>query len=418
MYLEDDGGTRLCDGLAACADVGKPVVVLKVGSTPAGARAAAAHSASLAGDQKVFRALIEEAGALWANDVHELLELAKGFATRRSAPRGPGLAIMTCSGGDSAQGADEVAVHGLELPQLSPATRERLGELLPSAATVANPLDYTAMIWGDGASIRDLIRALGEDPDVDQVLVFYDEPADMTGPPAESWAAVRDGIIEGASVSAVPTMISSTLPELLDDASAWVFAQAGVPTAAGLRTGVRCAAALAAPGGTQREARRLREIAAAARAASATRDGRAGGWLAEHDAKALLRGHLLPVVDGRLVADEADAVGALDEFGGRIALKLSATTVQHKSELGAPPTGGCSPSRWRPATAQACSPSRWRTPGSSCLSRRIPMGSCRRLWSGSAGSGPRCSPTSRSCRSQRTRSGSNARCVRCAGRRC
>src|SRR5205807_7693540 len=51
LYLEDDGGPRLCDGLAACAEAGIAMVVLKVGSSPAGARAAAAHSAALAGDQ-------------------------------------------------------------------------------------------------------------------------------------------------------------------------------------------------------------------------------------------------------------------------------------------------------------------------------------------------------------------------------
>ena len=62
LYLEDDGGPRLCEGLAACAQAGVRVVVLKVGSSPAGARAAAAHSAALAGDQRVFRSLIEEAG--------------------------------------------------------------------------------------------------------------------------------------------------------------------------------------------------------------------------------------------------------------------------------------------------------------------------------------------------------------------
>ncbi len=57
-----------------------PVVVLKVGSTSAGAAAASAHSGALAGDQRVFRSLIEEAGAVWAADVHELLELSKTLA--------------------------------------------------------------------------------------------------------------------------------------------------------------------------------------------------------------------------------------------------------------------------------------------------------------------------------------------------
>ena len=127
LYLEDDGGPRLCEGLAACAAAGVRVAVLKVGESPAGALAAAAHSGALAGDQRVFRALIEEAGGLWAEDLHELLELSKTLAARSRAPAGRrgrraagrglgrgrrGLAILTCSGGDSAQGADEAARLG------------------------------------------------------------------------------------------------------------------------------------------------------------------------------------------------------------------------------------------------------------------------------------------------------------------
>ena len=160
----------------------RAVSVLKVGSSATGARAAAAHSGALAGDQRVFRSLVAEAGAVWADDVHDLLELAKTQAGRRRGAgrrlcRRAGLAIMTCSGGDSAQGADEAALLGLELPELSPATRERLAALLPSAATAANPLDYTSMVWGDVVALSELIRSLGEDPAIGLVLVFYDQPA-------------------------------------------------------------------------------------------------------------------------------------------------------------------------------------------------------------------------------------------------
>jgi acyl-CoA synthetase (NDP forming) len=332
LYLEDDGGPRLCEGLAACAQAGVRVVVLKVGSSPAGARAAAAHSAALAGDQRVFRSLIEEAGAIWAGDVHELLELAKALSVPGATRARDGLAIVTCSGGDSAQGADEAASGGLELPPLAPATRERLREQLPTAATVANPLDYTAMIWGDSDAIGGLVSTIGEDPDVGQVLVFYDQPAGLTGAVEESWRAVRDGIINGARDSPAPTMVASTLPELLDDAAAWRFAQSGVPAVAGLRTGIRCAAAMRTPTG---DPGRLREIAAFAQAASVGTAGAGDArWLGEHETKALLREAGVNVVDGRVVADADDAALALDEFGGHIALKLSGASVQHKSELG------------------------------------------------------------------------------------
>jgi acyl-CoA synthetase (NDP forming) len=342
LYLEDDGGPRLVDGLAACAEAGVPVVVLKVGRSTAGARAAAAHSGALAGDQRVFRSLVDEAGAVWADDVHELLELAKTIAVRRTARgRGAdraevpsaadGLAIMTCSGGDSAQGADEAQRLGLTLPELAPETCARLAELLPSAATVANPLDYTAMIWGNVNALGELVRALGEDPSIGQVLVFYDQPHGLTGAPEASWRAVREGVMLGARLSPVPTLVSSTLPELLDDAAAGEFADAGVPAAAGLRTGLRCAAAL--HDGRVADPARLREIAAAARAAAAGAGD--GEWAAEHEAKALLRGAGIAVPDGRTVADEDDAVAAWRELGGPVALKLSAALVQHKTDLNA-----------------------------------------------------------------------------------
>ena len=111
MFLEEDGdGERLAAALARCAERGIGVAVLKVGASEAGARAASAHTGALAGDQRVFRALVEEAGAAWARDPHELLELARVLAEPRARPRGDGgLAILTCSGGDSGIAADEAA---------------------------------------------------------------------------------------------------------------------------------------------------------------------------------------------------------------------------------------------------------------------------------------------------------------------
>jgi len=354
LYLEADGdGALLCDALAECLEHGVGVAVLKVGESPAGAAAAAAHTGAVAGDQRVFRALVEEAGGAWAEDVHDLLELAKALAVpartlRKGSDPIEGLAVLTCSGGDSALAADECARMGLSLPPLSDGTAARLRELLPDAATVGNPLDYTALIWGDVERLRDIVVAVGEDPAIDRVLVFYDQAADVAAEDsgrAASWAAVREGIRLGAQASGVPVMISSTLPELLNEEAALTFLDAGVPAVAGLRTGLRCAAALeAAPA----DPARLREIAAAARTAAASGapfsaaahssapsppNGRR--WLSEHEAKELVRSAGVSVVEGRLVADEEDAVVALSELGGHVAVKLSAPSLQHKADLGA-----------------------------------------------------------------------------------
>ncbi|MEA2362237.1 MAG: hypothetical protein QOD71_1382 [Thermoleophilaceae bacterium] len=330
LYLEDDGdGELLCEALARCAERGVGVAVLKVGASAAGAGAAAAHTGAVAGDHRVFRALVEEAGAAWAADVHELLELAKVLAVPGARPAGTGgLGVLTCSGGDSALAADECERIGLRLPAFEAATGARLRELLPLAATVGNPLDYTALIWGEVETLRDIVVAAGSDPGIDQLLVLYDQPVGIEGAPGESWSNVREGIHAGAAASPVPVALASTLPELLDDEAAARFAAAGIPPVAGLRTGLTCVAALRQPPG---DAVRLREIgAAAARRAAGSGDG----WLAEHEAKQLLRAARLPVVEGRLVEDEDDAVAALAELGGAVALKLSAPGLLHKSELG------------------------------------------------------------------------------------
>ena len=338
LYIEADGdGAALCEALALCALRGVGVAVLKPGRSAAAAAAAVAHTGAIAGDQRVFRALVEEAGAAWAADVHDLLELAKSLAARPAPRPGGGLAVLTCSGGDSALAADECERLGLELPALAPATRERLRELLPDAATVGNPLDYTALIWGDVERLRDIIVSVGADPSVARILVFYDQATDAGR--GGSWAAVREGIRLGAAGSAVPVMVSSTLPELLDEDAALTFIDAGVPAVAGLRTGLACAAALLTPAASPS---RLHEIASAVREAAAARPAgalpaaAANGrrWLAEHEAKELLRAASLPVVGGRLVSDEDDAVVAFAELGGHVAVKLSASSLQHKADVG------------------------------------------------------------------------------------
>ena len=338
LYLEHDGDApRLCEALAACAERGVGVAVLKAGASAVGASAAATHTGAIAGDHRVFRALVEEAGAAWARDGHELLELAKGLACGRWA-RGRGLALVTCSGADCAVGADEADRLGLDLPPLGPGTVARLRELLPSAATVANPLDYTALVWGETATLRDMIATVGDDDAIDQVLVLYDQPAGVDGWSAQSWANVRDGIVAGATATATPVLVAATLPELLDDASAADFAARGIPAAGGMREGMLCAQALQP--GPEDAAARLRAIARAAAGgllpAGAPADGDAArGWLAEHEAKALLRSLGVPVVAGRAARDEDDAVAAAAEVGWPVALKRSIAGLRHKTEIGA-----------------------------------------------------------------------------------
>jgi len=334
MFLESDGdGERLAEALALCADRGVRVAVLKAGSTAAGLRAASAHTGAVAGEHRVFRALIEEAGGAWARDFHELLELARVLAEPRARPRGDGgLAILTCSGGDSTIAADEAGRLGVELPPLAPETADRLAELLPAAATVGNPLDYTAMIWGDTDLLRRITVTVGDDPAIDQLLILYDHPQGLAPEAAAEWAAVRAGIVAGAAETDAATLVASTLPDLIDDEASGELAERGVPAVAGLRTALVCARALRIP---PADAGRLREIASAAGSTHPSRGKGGDGWLDEIDAKELLRAAGLPVPEGRAVASEEEAALAARDLGGPVAIKLSSPGLLHKTEANA-----------------------------------------------------------------------------------
>ena len=164
-------------------------------------------------------------------------------------------------------------------------------------------------------------------------------------------------------------LVAATLPELLDDAAAWRFAEAGVPAVAGLRTGLACAAALQAP--RPPTPRRLREMAGRRHAAVPNGSAPRGRWLAEHEAKALLRAAGIPVVDGRVVAGEDDAVAALAELGGPVAVKLSSPerAAQGRrrrcSRSTSPPSPTSAPPGARSTAPAPCSSSGWPRPAPS-----------------------------------------------------
>jgi acetyl-CoA synthetase len=333
LFLEADGdGARLARALARCAERRVGVAVLKVGSSEAGMRAAGAHTGALAGDQRVFSALLEEAGAAQARDPQELLELGRCLAQAPQRPLGRdgGLAVLTCSGGDSGLAADLAEREGLALPELAPRTRERLTELLPSVATVGNPLDYTSMLWDDLEVLEEVTETVGSDPGIDQLLLLFDMPAGLSETAKPVWDAVRRALLAGAERGGAEPLLASTMPDLLDEQSAFELAERGIAAAAGLREAIRCAGALRAPRPT---AERLEAIATAAERPEGA--GGDGAWLSESESKGLLGDAGLAVPPGGEATDADAAVALAEEIDGPVALKISSSGLRHKSEAGA-----------------------------------------------------------------------------------
>lgn len=180
--LGDDPETRVILGycesvedgqefLAAAREVTakKPVLMLKAGITPAGARAVSAHTGSASGSPAAYRAAFRQAGVIHVEEMASLFGLAQAFASQ-PLPAGPGLAILTNAGGPGILAADACARTSLTLPRPAAATLARLGESLPGFASLYNPVD----VLGDAGAgrFRAGLSILLSDPQIHSLLVL------------------------------------------------------------------------------------------------------------------------------------------------------------------------------------------------------------------------------------------------------
>ena len=152
------------------AELGKPVIVLKVGSTEVGAAAVKSHTGALVGSDSVVRAVFDACGVLRAADGEHLMDLLKVFS-KTPSPRGRRLAILSHSGGAGVMAADAAVACGADVGPLSDALRGRLAQMLPPVATVGNPLDMTGGASLQARLMADCLRAMLQDDGYDAALL-------------------------------------------------------------------------------------------------------------------------------------------------------------------------------------------------------------------------------------------------------
>ncbi len=121
----------------------KPVIVIKAGSTQAGARASASHTGAMVGSDAVFTAALRTSGAIRAQDIEEMVDYAAVLSSQ-PIPRGNRVGVITLGGGWGVMAADALAQHGLEVVELQPETVDRLNEILPPYWSRSNPVDLVA----------------------------------------------------------------------------------------------------------------------------------------------------------------------------------------------------------------------------------------------------------------------------------
>lgn len=175
----------------------KPVLVLKTGKSEAGARAAASHTGSLAGEDHVFTAAFQKAGIIRVADFEELKDLNKVLLTFPQM-NGKRVAVLTISGGSGIAAVDALSEYGLEVARLSPDVLEKIQAMSPPWLEVGNPVDMwpAGMKRGLRKTYVEILRLLLDDHQVDAVICVM-AAYKLTG--EDVMSAVLDDVVKEAA---------------------------------------------------------------------------------------------------------------------------------------------------------------------------------------------------------------------------
>lgn len=168
-YLEDVADGQRFLEVVREATRKKPVIILKSGTSQAGAQAASSHTGALAGSDLAYDIAFRQCGVIRARTMNELFELAIAFA-RCPLPAGERVAIVTNSGGPGIVATDSVENKGLAMARFTKETIEELRAGLPPEGALYNPVD----VLGDAKAdrYRFALERVLRDPNVDSVMVL------------------------------------------------------------------------------------------------------------------------------------------------------------------------------------------------------------------------------------------------------
>jgi acetyltransferase len=173
LYLESIPRGRLFVEIAHRAT--KPIVVLNGGRSQAGARAAMSHTSSLAGNSRLVDSVLQMAGVTLANDIYQMMDLAKALTMIPEVGPSGRTAILTMSGGAGILCCDVLERNGHRVARLSERTTKVLGGIFPDWMPVANPVDLfpAVRLHGRIHTYNQAISIVLEDPNVDVLLIHY-----------------------------------------------------------------------------------------------------------------------------------------------------------------------------------------------------------------------------------------------------
>lgn len=306
----------------------KPVIMIKSGTTAAGAKAASSHTGAIAGSDQAYSAAFRKTGVIRAADMATLFDLAQAFSTQ-PLPEGPGLCIVTNSGGPGILAADATERSSLNMARLSNATIDRLKEFLPPYASLYNPVD----LIGDAPAerYRKTLEVVVEDPQVHSILVL------LTPTASAEIMETAQAIIDVAKTTKKPIFVNYMGGQRTRPGQR-MLTEAGIPCSiypepliASIETMYNYFLWRQTPAQefpvVKRNRQKARLVINEARSKGATE-------VVEFQAQEVLRAYNLPTPNTALARSSDEAVAAAEKIGYPVVLKIASPQISHKSDVG------------------------------------------------------------------------------------
>ena len=305
----------------------KPILAWKVGNSVQGARAAASHTANLGGAMALYQAAFRQSGIIQVEDIQDVVDYSRAFRCGK-LPKGNRVAIITVSGGAGILMTDECVARGMQVPQLSAETTEKLRAIVPAFGSIQNPVDVTAAIFNDLSLIRRTLQAVLDDPNVDAIAMIN---ASLQGELADNIA------IEITAIAAQTDKPIFLAWSARDELARAAYARLDALKIPHYKSPVRCGRALAAlssyAASLRREELRLEETVPVCfvPALKTQLVVKRYDW-SEHFAKQALADYGIGVTREILVSNAAAAVEAARTLGYPVVLKVQSPDIPHKTE--------------------------------------------------------------------------------------
>jgi acetyltransferase len=337
-YLLDDPDTRVIAGFVEgfkradkflelaklAAQRGKPIVLIKIGRSELGARAARSHTAALTGADARYDAIFAQYGVIRVQDYDELLEVAHLLA-HTPKPEVPGIAVVSHSGGISSLTADMCGQAGLDLPTLGAEARDGINGILKGFGWAANPADVTG--FANSESFPQIMAHMIDDPRMG-TLVVASAGADAQ---ARQVIGQRDRTDKGVvflwtgsrdAKSGLPALKGARIPIFYTPDKLARGLQSRLAYHTWREKRLAGGFATAPPRTTAQD----RAIAQAV--------GLARPTLSESESKQLLAAWGVASAREHLANSAEDAVEAAEQIGFPVALKVDSPDILHKTEAG------------------------------------------------------------------------------------